>query len=247
MQIECSDEGFFMLPPCTALWNLFKEAHILPFMYEKMLDYSCKIEHHDLESSLKTYKIDSKFYKELLSAWQNFDINKDSSINKTSATIHNDMDIYFDFLSTFIVDTIRKDCVKKYLNLQETMYKYIESLYSRNLYVELIFVDNYTMQSINNEYMSKDYPTDVLSFPLTTQDIEVSQCLGSIVINMYAVCDKADFYRHNMYAEISLLFIHAFLHILGFDHESDNGTQRLIEQEIITMLNLPKSLILRAE
>lgn len=246
MQIECSDEGFFMLPPCTALWNLFKEAHILPFMYEKMLDFNYKIEHHVLESSLKTYRIDSKFYKELLSAWQNFDINKDS-INKTNVAIYKDIDVYLDFLSTFIIDTIRKDSTKKCLNLQETMYKYIESLYSKNLYIELIFVDDDTMQSINNEYMSKDYPTDVLSFPLITQDIEASQCLGSIVINMYKVCDKANLYRHNIYAEISLLFIHAFLHILGFDHESDNGTQRLIEQEIITILNLPKSLILRTE
>ena len=247
MQVELDDENFFILPNCHALWNLFKKNYILPFMYEKMLDFNYKI-NHNLESNLKINEINTKFYQELLYSWKNYK-GKDCNMDKIDiyTEMLKDINIYLDFLSDFIIEIILKDSIKRYLKLQDSMYKYIESLFLKKLYVEIIFVDNENMQKINKEYMSKDYPTDVLSFPLVTQDIEINQCLGSIIINMYEVCDKADFYKHNIYAEISLLFIHAFLHILGFDHEKDDGTQRLIEQEIITTLNLPKSLILRAE
>lgn len=242
MQVECSDEGFFMLPPCVALWNLFKEAYILPFMYKRMLEYDYKMNQYALESTLKIISVDNKFYQDILFDWKNCNINETNE----NIEIYQDIGIYLDFLSTFIMKIIQTDSIRQHLKSKE-IYQHIESLLSKNLYIELLCVDNDTMQEINKEYMSKDYPTDVLSFPLVTQDIEVSQCLGSIIINMYAVCDGADFYKHNIYAEISLLFIHAFLHILGFDHESDCGTQRFIEQEIIAELNLPKSLIMRVE
>ncbi|WP_410780162.1 rRNA maturation RNase YbeY [Helicobacter bilis] len=140
--------------------------------------------------------------------------------------------------------------MQKDLKLQESIYKYIESLDKQNLYTELIFVDSESMQELNKQYMAKDYPTDVLSFPLEIQDIESSdmpQCLGSIIINIYEVCDKATLYKHNPYAEFSLLFIHAFLHLLGFDHECDNGEQRILEQTIIESLGLPDSLIVRVD
>jgi probable rRNA maturation factor len=41
------------------------------------------------------------------------------------------------------------------------------------------------------------------------------------------------------------LFIHGFLHLLGFDHEVDNGEHRAKEEEIIKKYNLPDSLIVR--
>ncbi|MGJ9366302.1 rRNA maturation RNase YbeY, partial [Campylobacter jejuni] len=50
---------------------------------------------------------------------------------------------------------------------------------------------------------------------------------------------------HSYEEEISLLFIHAMLHLLGFDHENDNGEMREKEKELIEHFNLPKSLIVR--
>ena len=190
-------------------------------------------------------------YTEILKAWQ--DLKQDSK-NDLNADLTQDSSIeingYIEFLADFIMQTIRLDSIKKDLKLQESIYKYIESLDKQNLYIELIFVDSESMQELNKQYMAKDYPTDVLSFPLEIQDIESSdmpQCLGSIIINIYEVCDKAALYKHNPYAELSLLFIHAFLHLLGFDHECDNGEQRAVEQAIIESLGLPDSLIVRID
>lgn len=243
MQIELNDENFFSLPICEILWKIFEETYIFPFINKIMLD-RYNIDYFTKRSELITTNKNIYSKQELLVMWQEICNNSETVLNLI--LIHK-ISIYLEFLTTFIIDTIRKDSVKKYFNLKENMYQNIESLYKKELYIELICVDKNTMQELNREYMCKDYPTDVLSFPLIIQDMPIKQCLGSIIINLHEVCDKADEYNHDIYAEFSLLFIHAFLHIIGFNHEVDNGEQRLVEQEIIKALHLPNSLILRTE
>jgi len=52
---------------------------------------------------------------------------------------------------------------------------------------------------------------------------------------------------HSYNDEVTLLFIHGLLHLLGFDHEVDNGQMREEERKLIEYFSLPKSLILRSE
>ncbi|EAL6678300.1 rRNA maturation RNase YbeY, partial [Campylobacter jejuni] len=106
--------------------------------------------------------------------------------------------------------------------------------------VELVFVDSKEMQEINLEQRKQDKTTDVLSFPL--ENIDESLPLGSVVINVDLAKEKAKELGHSYEEEISLLFIHAMLHLLGFDHENDNGEMREKEKELIEHFNLPKSL-----
>ena len=58
---------------------------------------------------------------------------------------------------------------------------------------------------------------------------------------------KADRFAHSPQEELKLLLIHGILHLLGYDHEIDNGEMREKEREIIEHFNLPKSLIIRSE
>ena len=69
--------------------------------------------------------------------------------------------------------------------------------------------------------------------------------LGSIVISVDYVEEKAKEYGHTFNEEFNLLFIHGLLHLLGFDHEIDNGEHRAKEEELIKSFNLPDSLIVR--
>ncbi len=114
--------------------------------------------------------------------------------------------------------------------------------------VELIITDDKTMQTLNSAHRGKQTSTDVLSFrmnaPFTEQSI-FSMPLGSIVISESHVKQKAHELGHTIQDELSLLFIHGMLHLLGFDHETDNGEMRQREKTLIHQFRLPKSLIVR--
>ena len=71
--------------------------------------------------------------------------------------------------------------------------------------------------------------------------------LGSVVINLDLVELKAAQLGHGRDDETALLFTHGMLHVLGYDHESDDGQMRAKECEIIEKFRLPKSLIVRTE
>jgi len=116
--------------------------------------------------------------------------------------------------------------------------------------VELIIADDETMFSLNRDHRGKESVTDVLSFPLDTPFTEQSMFgmpLGSIIIAASFVEEKAKSFNHTEQDELSLLFIHGMLHLLGFDHETDNGEMRSREKELIEQFDLPKSLIVRTE
>ncbi|EAJ0360350.1 rRNA maturation RNase YbeY [Campylobacter lari] len=110
--------------------------------------------------------------------------------------------------------------------------------------IELVLVDEKTMHEINLNQRGVDKTTDVLSFPLV-QNCE--NLLGSIVINLDEVDKKAMEYKHSNEEEMALLFIHAMLHLQGYDHEVDQGQMRQKEQEWIEYFKLPKSLIIRTQ
>jgi len=110
--------------------------------------------------------------------------------------------------------------------------------------IELIIVDDNSMRTINKEYRGVDKTTDVLSFPL--ENIEHLP-LGSIIISANKAKEVSNSLNHSLNDEIALLFTHGLLHLIGYDHEIDNGEMREKEKEIINKFNLPKSLIVRTK
>ncbi len=108
--------------------------------------------------------------------------------------------------------------------------------------VELILTDDAEIQEVNLAHRDKDSATDVLSFPLEEME---GFPLGSIMISVDKATQVASELGHDVADEIALLFIHGMLHLLGYDHEVDNGEMRQKEQEVVTHFNLPNSLIVR--
>lgn len=108
--------------------------------------------------------------------------------------------------------------------------------------IELIFTDNEEIHEINLTTRGYDKPTDVLSFPYEEMP---NTPLGSIVISYEYVEKYSKEFKHSFEDEFNLLFIHGLLHLLGYDHEVDNGEQRAKEEELIKKYNLPESLIVR--
>lgn len=108
--------------------------------------------------------------------------------------------------------------------------------------IEFILTDNEEIHEINLTTRGIDKPTDVLSFPY--EDMPNTP-LGSIVISVDFIEEKSTEYNHSFEDELALLFIHGLLHLVGYDHEVDDGEHRKKEEELIKQFNLPDSLIIR--
>ena len=110
--------------------------------------------------------------------------------------------------------------------------------------IELIITNNDDMRKLNAKYRGVDKATDVLSFPY--KKIKNTP-LGTIIISIDKVHEVANDLGHSSEEEFTLLFIHGLLHLLGFDHEIDNGKMRREEEKLIRLFKLPDSLIVRSE
>ncbi len=131
--------------------------------------------------------------------------------------------------TSIVCDTALLDQIMKYLNAE---------------IVELILSDNQEIRKVNREHRNIDKATDVLSFPLEPMPYSP---LGSIMISLDKVEEKSIELGHSFDAELALLFTHGLLHILGYDHEEDDGEMRAKEREVIEFFSLPSSLIQRVE
>lgn len=109
--------------------------------------------------------------------------------------------------------------------------------------VEVYILEDEDMAELNLTHRGKEGITDVLSFPC--EAVVEGLPLGSIVMSSTLIESKAREYSHSLESEATLLFIHGLLHLLGYDHEVDNGEHREREKELIEIFNLPKSLIVR--
>lgn len=84
---------------------------------------------------------------------------------------------------------------------------------TNKLEIEIIFANEEEMRSLNNEHRKIDKSTDVLSFPQEQFPESLVNILGSIVICLNKVSEKKE--------DPSDVIKHGLLHLLGFDHETD--------------------------
>lgn len=97
------------------------------------------------------------------------------------------------------------------------------------------------LRRLNNTFLGKDYPTDVLSFP----SIEGEESLGELAISAPRAKAQAAEFAHPVETEIEILLLHGVLHLLGHDHETDRGAMRRLESRWRQKLGLPAGLIER--
>ena len=84
------------------------------------------------------------------------------------------------------------------------------------------------VRALNARYRGQDRPTDVLSFPGGGSEAE----LGDIVISVETADRNARAQRRTLAQELDVLALHGFLHVLGYDHETDDGTMDRLERRL---------------
>ena len=84
------------------------------------------------------------------------------------------------------------------------------------------------MRALNREWRGMDLPTDVLSFPSGDRGF-----LGDLVIDVPYAARQARRRGHPVAREVKILLAHGLLHLLGYDHETDDGTMFRLQRRLI--------------
>ncbi|CDC39513.1 MAG TPA: rRNA maturation RNase YbeY [Lachnospiraceae bacterium] len=121
--------------------------------------------------------------------------------------------------------------------------------------VSLTLVDNNRIHDINKEFRDIDRPTDVLSFPMVEYDDagefafleDEDDCfnpetgelmLGDIIISLDKVEEQAIAYGHSFTREYAFLIAHSMLHLMGYDHMTDDDASIMEAKQRAILDNL---------
>jgi len=91
--------------------------------------------------------------------------------------------------------------------------------------VTIRIVDEEESQQLNFDYRHKDKPTNVLSFPFQAPPGIELPLLGDLVICVQVVAKEALEQNKTLEAHWAHMVVHGCLHLLGFDHINDTGTE----------------------
>lgn len=117
--------------------------------------------------------------------------------------------------------------------------------------VSITLTDDISIQQLNRQFRQKDRSTDVLSFPQyhfhegkvpLSMEKGIIIPLGDIVISHPTAKRQARTYRHLLKREISFLFTHGLLHLLGYDHEQLADEKRMfqLQENVLNQLGITR-------
>lgn len=108
--------------------------------------------------------------------------------------------------------------------------------------LSIVLAGDETLQSLNKKWRENDKPTNVLSFP--GEDISVGEeagfILGDVVISLETTKREAAIENKPFDDHLSHLVIHGFLHLFGYDHETDEEANQMesLETQILNELGI---------
>ena len=103
---------------------------------------------------------------------------------------------------------------------------------NKNVSFTILLSNNRNIKKLNKIFRKKNKPTDILSFPLDQKTkISKNTYLGDIIIS-YNHLDKPRSQDLKLFKEkVTKIFIHGFLHLLGFDHKKSKDYSKMLREE----------------
>jgi probable rRNA maturation factor len=97
----------------------------------------------------------------------------------------------------------------------------------------LCLVSDRRMRELNRRFRGRDATTDVLSFPAGPPPGDAAAGpLGDIVVSIPTALRQAADAGHSLDRELKTLVLHGYLHLLGFDHETDDGSMMRLQAKL---------------
>ncbi|MFN0166348.1 MAG: rRNA maturation RNase YbeY [Bryobacteraceae bacterium] len=108
---------------------------------------------------------------------------------------------------------------------------------------DCLLTDDRELRRLNREFLGKDAPTDVLSFPESEEADR--PFLGELAISCDRAREQAKQYGHSLDVELKILMLHGVLHLVGLNHVKDRGRMARAESRWRKHFQLPTGLIER--
>ena len=105
--------------------------------------------------------------------------------------------------------------------------------FNKQITLSLLLSNNRNIKKLNNKFRKKNKPTDILSFP-SKKKIRITKntYLGDIIIS-YNFFNERKLKNSKLFQDkIIKIFIHGFLHLLGFDHIKNKDYAKMLREEI---------------
>jgi len=113
---------------------------------------------------------------------------------------------------------------------------------TRKPVVAVALIDDRAMRKLNKMYRGKDKPTNVLSFPAgeAAESRRATHPLGDVAIALGTVKREAKAQGKTVNDHLMHLMVHAVLHLLGYDHESDPDAEEMeaLERKALATLGV---------
>src|ERR1700687_2746462 len=117
----------------------------------------------------------------------------------------------------------------------------LESEVAKGRAFDCLITTDAELRRLNRDFRGQDFATDVLSF----REASPGTRLGDLAISLPRARAQAREFGHQTEQEIQILMLHGVLHLLGMDHEADNGRMARAEKRWRARLGLPNGLIER--
>ena len=116
--------------------------------------------------------------------------------------------------------------------LKKNYYKFPNFIFEKKSFsLGLQIISNQEIASMNQNWMQKSGPTDVLSFPIISDEslnnLDFIE-LGDIFISLEMALEQSSEYKHSIYREMLWLASHGFLHLLGWEHNNDLDLENML-------------------
>ncbi|MAN76182.1 rRNA maturation RNase YbeY [Pelagibacterium flavum] len=107
--------------------------------------------------------------------------------------------------------------------------------------ISVLLTDDAAQQALNREWRGKDKPTNVLSFPALDPDDALEGLLGDISLAYETLVAEADGLEKPFEHHFAHLLVHGMLHVLGYDHETEQEALAMEarETDIMGLLGYP--------
>lgn len=114
---------------------------------------------------------------------------------------------------------------------------------SQPIELSLVFTDDAHIQALNREWRNKDKPTNVLSFPAfeIAPGDSLPPMLGDIILAYETIVNEAAMEQKPLDHHLTHLVVHGLLHLLGYDHETEEEAEEMeaIERLVLARLAIP--------